>query len=103
MNAEEKRKISNEARMQLQALKTIGKWRNAAVAVSSVGMAILYAGIAGTGTHLFISILGAVIIMAGIGAALVLNLGMKRGKGNVDKMLKIIGSEKHDGSTINMC
>ncbi len=87
MNAIERRNLSKEAEMQLKALQKIKKWKNYAIAASTIGVAVTYAGLAGTSRSLFLGILGVIIILAGSGCAMILNLGIKNGKRNVEKML----------------
>lgn len=87
MNALEKKKLSIEAQMQITALKRINLWKNIAILVSSLGVAASYAGMAGTSRNLFLGIFGVIIIIAGSGCALILNLGIKNGRRNVKKML----------------
>lgn len=87
MNAVQKRNILIEAQMQLNALKKINLWKNIAIAISTLGVATVYAGIAGFGHCLFLSVLGVIIIISGLSGALVLNLGIRNGKRNVEKML----------------
>lgn len=90
MNAAQKRKLSIEAQMQLNALKKINIWKNVALAFSTLGVAATYAGIAGNSRSLFLSVLGVIIIIVGLGIALILNLGIKNGKRNVEKILDAI-------------
>lgn len=90
MNAVEKRYLSQEAEMQLTALKTISIWKNIAIAISTLGAAAVYAAMAGASHNLFLGILGVVITLAGLGGAAVLNLGLKNGRRNVEKMLSVL-------------
>lgn len=90
MDAVEKRNLSKEAQMQMNALKKIGLWRNIAFAVSTLGVAIAYAGLAGMGRNLFLGILGIVLILAGFASAILFNLGIKNGKRNVEKILNLL-------------
>lgn len=90
MNAIERRKLSIEAQMQLKALEKIKIWKNCAIAVSTIGVAVTYAGLAGASRSLFLGILGVIIILAGSGCAMVLNLGLKNGRRNVEKMLAVL-------------
>lgn len=94
MNAVEKEKISKEAEMQIKALKTINLWKTIAIAVSTLGVAAAYAGIAGTSRSLFLGILGVIIMLIGLVSALILNLGLKNGRRNVEMMLNILDKEK---------
>ncbi len=94
MNAVQKRNLSIEAQMQLNALKKINLWKNIAIAVSTLGVAAVYAGIAGNGRSLFLSVPGVIIIVFGVSAALVLNLGIRNGRKNVEKMLAALDAKE---------
>ena len=93
MNTTEKIRLSNETHMQLKALKKIEVWKNIAVALSMLGVALTYAGMAGNSRNLFLGIPGVIIILAGLISALILNLGLKNGRRNVKKMLRILEGE----------
>ena len=79
--------------MQLKALKKIEVWKNIAIALSTLGVALTYAGMAGNSRNLFLGIPGVIIILAGLISALILNLGLKNGRRNVKKMLRILEGE----------
>ena len=90
MNALVKDSLLTEAKMQIKALKKINEWKRLAVIISTIGIAIAYAGIAGSPSHLFLGILGILLTLAGAGAAVVTNLGLKNGRRNVEKMIHVI-------------
>ena len=90
MNAIEKDSLLTEAKMQINALKKINEWKRLAMIISTIGIAIAYAGIAGTPSHLFLGILGIFLTLAGAVAAVVTNLGLKNGRRNVEKMIHVI-------------
>lgn len=90
MNAVEKKKISIEAQMQIEALRKINLWKNTAIAVSSLGVAAAYAGLAGTSRNLFLGVPGVMLLLLGLGSALILNLGLRNGRRNVEKMLDVL-------------
>lgn len=90
MNAVEKARLSKEAEMQLAALKRINRWKIMALAVSAVGVAVTYAGMAGAERNLFLGIPGILVIVLGTVGAMVLNLGLKNGRRNVEKILDIL-------------
>lgn len=92
MNAEKKRFLSLEAEMQKQALHKICIWRSIAIAVSTLGIAMLYAGAAGADKNLFLCIPGVMIMAAGLVCGLILNLGLKNGRRNVEKILTVLES-----------
>lgn len=90
MNVIERRNLSKEAEMQIKALKKINLWKKIAMAVSTIGVALAYAGFAGIIQSLFLGIFGVVLTIVAIIAALVFNLGLKNGRRNVEKMLSIL-------------
>lgn len=73
--------------MQMRALKTIRVWMMIAIAVSTLGAALLYAGLAGTNGNLLFHVLGILLMVSGLAAALIINLGLKNGRKNVEKIL----------------
>lgn len=87
MNALEKETLAMEAKMQMTALKKINVWKKIAMIISAIGVAVAYAGMSGTPSHLFLGILGIFLIIVGFVAAAVLNLGLKNGRRNVEKMI----------------
>lgn len=91
MNAIEKESLIKEAKMQLTALKKINAWKRSAMIISTLGVAAAYAGFLGTTSHLFLGILGILFTIAGAFAAVVMNLGLKNGRRNVEKMINVIG------------
>lgn len=94
MNVLEKDSLLTEAKMQIKALRKINEWKRLAIIVSTIGVAVAYAGIAGTPSHLFLGILGIFFTLAGAGAAVVTNLGLKSGKRNVEKIIHVIDEDR---------
>lgn len=94
MNAVENKKLAEEAGLQIKALKRISTWRNLAIAISTIGVALLYAGYAGSSTGHFIGISGIIMILFGVLGAIVFNLGLKNGRRNVEKILNILDKGK---------
>ena len=90
VNDVEKKQLSQEARMQINALRQIGWWKTIALAVSAAGVALVYAGSKGS---IFLGISGAILMILGAGSAAVFNLGLKNGKRNVEKMLNLLDRE----------
>lgn len=89
MNAMEKNRLSKEAEMQVKALKRINSWKNIALILSAVGVVLAYNGIS-DGRSLVLGILGIIIIVAGALCAILLNLGLKNGRRNVEKILHVL-------------
>lgn len=96
MNAVEKRKLRMEAEMQMRALKKINVWKTIAIALSTIGVALTYAGLAGAKITLFLGIPGIILVLVGIAGAAVLNLGLKNGRRNVEKMLEILDQKAYE-------
>lgn len=93
VNVVEKKRLSQEAGLQMKALAQISQWKMTALFVSALGAAFTYAGFAGVQRNLFLSIPGILLILAGFGSAAVFNLGIKNGRRNVEKMLNILDGE----------
>ncbi len=90
MNANEKKRMMKEAEMQIKALKKIDKWKLGAIAFSTIGVALTYAGMAGDSRHLFLGILGIILIIVSMAAAFLLNLGLRNGRRNIEKILNAV-------------
>ena len=96
MNVVEKKRLSKEAELQIQALKRIRVWRTISIAFSTLGVALTYAGIAGKNHSIFIGILGILLIIVSIGCAVVFNLGLKNGRRNVEKILNVLNGKAYE-------
>jgi len=90
MDTIEKKKLLNEAQMQMSALKRISIWRTIAIAISTLGVAMTYAAMTATSKNILFSILGIIIILTSLVIAIILNLGLKNGRKNVEKILNIL-------------
>ena len=83
MNALEKRNLTTEAKMQTEALKKINRWKMIAMAISTLGVALAYAGFA-VSYKLLSCVLGVAVTVISAVAALIFNLGLKM----AEEMLK---------------
>ena len=90
MNVKEKERLIEEIKMQMTALEKINAWKKLAIFVSAVGVAIAYTGLSGTPSVLFPGILGICLTAAGFFSAAILNLGLKNGRRNVEKMINAV-------------
>lgn len=90
MDAAKKRMLSEEVKMQTAALKRINRWKMTAFVISAVGVALIYGGFAGREQNLFCGIGGIAAMAVGTVGVVVLNLGLKNGRRNVEKMLKAL-------------
>lgn len=81
-----KRQMIEEAQAQSNALKTIKRWLMYAVAASTIGAALTYTGFTGIWNRA-VGIIGVILTFLSVAAALIINLGMHRGKKNVERIL----------------
>ena len=91
-----RKNMAEEARKQTEALRTIGMWRTGALALSAAGVAAAYAGLGGAVKSLPLGSFGLLMAVVGFGAALVLNLGIRNGKRNVKKILKLLQTKQEE-------
>ncbi len=82
-----KKELLAEAAAQSRALNTIKKWLAAAIGISTVSTALIVLGFMGEGVHMLIGITGIVLLVLSVTAALLINLGLKRGSENVKNIL----------------
>ncbi|MCI8269605.1 MAG: hypothetical protein HFG55_08095 [Lachnospiraceae bacterium] len=94
MNVTERNQLFQEAALQTKALGKIERWKKIALALSALGVAFTYAGYAGQLPHPFYGISGITLILAGTGSAAVINLGIRNGKRNVEKILGLLEMNK---------
>lgn len=94
MNALEKDSLIVEAKMQTKALRKINGWKKLAIIVSTIGVAIAYAGFSTDPSRLFLGILGIFLALIGAAAAVIINLGLRNGRRNVEKIINVIENEK---------
>ena len=94
MNVKEKELLVSEVKMQMTALEKINVWKKLAIFVSAIGVAIAYTGMSGTPSILFLSIPGIFLTIAGFFSAAVLNLGLKNGRRNVEKMIDAVAGDR---------
>lgn len=90
MNAMEKRRLSEEVKLQTAALKRIQRWKTMALFISAVGVAAAYTGLSSDTHNLLLGISGIAAILAGSLCAIVLNLGIRNGRRNVEKILDVL-------------
>ena len=93
MTGEKKKFRTKEADAQLKAIRTIGHWKNMVLGLSAVGAAVTYLGFVNQTQSLLMKITGIILLILGFLGAAVLNLGIKNGKNNVNKILQVIESE----------
>ena len=75
-----KAQLLDEAKAQTNALKTIKRW-------------LIYAGFAGAAKHTALGVTGIILTVLSVTAAIVINLGLKKGGRNVERILKAAESK----------
>ena len=90
MNVITGKAIKKEAEMQIKALKQIKSWIKIAIFISALGVAAAYAGFSGETNNFLLGIPGIFLMSLGILLAAVMNLGVKNGKRNVERMLDLL-------------
>lgn len=86
----EKAKLENEVYLQKKALKTIDLWKNLCVGVSTLGVAMNFASVAGVHQSIILRIISIFFMVIGLICALVCNLALKNGRRNVEKMMNVL-------------
>ena len=90
MNSKE---LSIEASLQAKEIKKLEKWLRMFLSVSSIFLVIAYWGMQGEGTRFAVGVTGVVFTVICILLAAVINLGIKKGRANVRRMLKLAEKE----------
>lgn len=90
MSNKEKNKMLNEAHMQTQALKKLGKWLRNFIAFSTISFVIAYWGFQGKNLRFTLGIIASIFTILSLISAMIINLGIRNGKRNVGKILKLI-------------
>lgn len=95
MNRSKREFLTTEANCQVKALKMISRWRTLAVGISAIGVALSYAGFDAADQMIWLGVTGIVFIIFGFVGAAILNLGIKNGRQNVNRILNAIESEPY--------
>lgn len=99
MNKEQKEAWLREAKMQMKAIQTLEKYNMAALALAGLGAALCYFTIVASAQKNPLFIAGS-IILAAVGAlcSMVLNVGIRNGKRNVEKILNAVEGKEPPAS-----
>lgn len=81
--------LIQEAKMQARALERIAAWRRAALSVAGIGILLAYIGFV-TQINILRGVFGIVTAVLGGGIALLIHIGYKNGKRNVEHILKAV-------------
>lgn len=82
-----KKQLLAEAEAQTKALKTIKKWLAYAIGVSTLSVALTCFAFLGGTTHIVVGVIGIVLTLLSTSAALIINLGIRKGTKNVEQIL----------------
>ena len=92
MNRQEKAMHLQEARLQEKALKRLARWRTYSLAISAVGVAVSYYSFTATQKPFgyFTGAIGILMILAGVLASWCINIAIRNGRRNVEKILNLL-------------
>lgn len=90
MTKAEKEAWLKEAKMQMQAIATLEKYNMGCLAVAGVGAALCYFSITAADRNPFFIVCSLLLAIAGAVCSMVLNLGIRNGKKNVEKILNAV-------------
>ena len=86
MNSKE---LSREASLQAKEIKKLEKWLRMFLSVSSIFLVIAYWGLKGSGARFAAGIAGVILTVICFLLAAVINLGIKKARGNVRRILEL--------------
>ncbi len=86
MNSKE---LTVEASLQAKEIKKLEKWLRMFLAVSSIFLVTAYWGIQGKGLRFAAGVTGIILTAACFLLAAVINLGIKKGRENIRRMLNL--------------
>ncbi len=87
MNKEQKAALLKEARMQMQAIRTLEKYNMAALAAAGLGAALFYFSFRAQERNLVYIICSLLLAVLGGLCSTILTIGIRNGKQNVEKIL----------------
>ena len=86
--------LSTEVKLQLQEINKLVKWARITLAFSSIFFAVSYWGMQGKGSRFVIGIVGIVFAIVFVLFTAIINLGVKRGRQNVKKMIEVLEKQQ---------
>lgn len=90
MSTGERNTLSREAKMQSEMLSRLTVWFRIAMAASTVGVVLAYWGLSGHSWRMAAGAAGILITILCAAAAAVINLGIRNGRKNVEKILTVL-------------
>lgn len=93
--------LIEEAKLQEAALKRLGHWAAIGMAVSSVGVVLIYFAATSAVKRIWLIVLGVLILLLGASAVITIGLGIRNGRNNVRKILRAIEQDGNPGKAIS--
>jgi hypothetical protein len=90
MTKAEKEAWLKEAKMQMQAIATLEKYNIASLATAGVGAALCYFAVTAANRNPLFIVCSLILAIFGAVSSMVLNLGIRNGKRNVEKILNAV-------------
>ena len=90
MTKAEKEAWLKEAKMQMQAIATLEKYNMASLATAGVGAALCYFAVTAANRNPLFIVCSLILAVFGAVSSMVLNLGIRNGKRNVEKILNAV-------------
>ena len=90
MTKAEKEAWLKEAKMQMQAIATLEKYNMASLATAGVGAALCYFAVTAANRNPLFIVCSLILAIFGAVSSMVLNLGIRNGKRNVEKILNAV-------------
>lgn len=95
MTTQTKTQQLKEIEFQTKMLNNLKKWIRNLIIISSIGIVLAYWGLAVQSKMPFtiLGVVGIIITVISVVLCVVIGLGMKRGKENVDKILQLVKAQ----------
>ena len=95
MTTQTKTQQLKEIEFQTKMLNNLKKWIRNLIIISSIGIVLAYWGLAVQSKMPFtiLGVVGIIITVVGVILCVVIGLGMKRGKENVDKIIQLVKAQ----------
>lgn len=99
MTKAEKEAWLKEAKMQMQAIATLEKYNMASLATAGVGAALCYFAVTAQNRNPLFIVCSLILAIFGAVSSMVLNLGIRNGKRNVEKILNAVEGKEEKAIT----
>ena len=95
MTTQTKTQLLKEIEFQTKMLNNLKKWIRNLIIISSIGIVLAYWGLAVQSKMPFtiLGVVGIIITVVSVILCVVIGLGMKRGKENVDKIIQLVKAQ----------